>query len=94
MIMPIKGGLDACKMKCSMNKDCTAIEYSNNAPPVINGKGVKCCVLRKCRLPVPNPQVVQAKWHGGRSKYDGYVKRKYNLPKVICSQHLTALPSI
>ena len=69
MIMPISGGLYECQTKCNMKKECTAIEFS---------KDMKCCVLRKCPLPVPRPQLVQAKWHSGKSKYVGYVKCKYN----------------
>ena len=69
MIMPIRGGLEECKTKCNMNKECTAIEYSN-----VVMKIVKCCILRRCPVPVPTPNVTQAEWHGGQFKYDGYVK--------------------
>ena len=72
MIMPISGGLNECQKRCNMKKECTAIEYSNDAIYI----GVKCCILRKCPLPVPSPQVVQAQWHGGQYKYVGYVKGK------------------
>ena len=73
MIMPISGGLDACKEKCSANENCTTIEYALNAPDV------DCCVLRKCPLPVPVPDVAQARWHGGKYHYEGYVKGKYKV---------------
>ena len=71
MIMPISGGLDECQEKCNMKTECTAIEYSNDAIADLT-----CCILRKCPLPVPNPQEVQAQWHGGGYKYVGYVKSK------------------
>ena len=81
MIMPIAGGLYACKEECNKAESCTAIEYSSN---VFNAE-VKCCVLRKCPVPVPEPQVKQANWHDGKSKYVGYVKRKYTPPEVSIS---------
>ena len=74
MIMPISGGLYECQQKCDMTKECTAIEYSTYATTY----GYKCCILRKCPLPVPRPQVDQAKWHSGKYKYVGYAKSKYN----------------
>ena len=72
MIMPITGGLEECKTKCDMTKECTAIEYSNAAK-----NGEKCCVLRRCPVPVPIPNVDQANWHGGQYKYVGYAKGNY-----------------
>ena len=83
MIMPIRGGLNECKRKCDMKESCTAIEYSKNVVNVESGKGEKCCVLRECPLPVPVPDVAQAEWHGGKSKYVGYVKRKYDITEVV-----------
>jgi len=69
-IMPIAGGLDACKQECNTEKNCTAIEYAMSATP----NNVTCCVLRKCPSPVPTPNVTQAEWHGGIYDYVGYVK--------------------
>ena len=80
MEMPISGGLDACKAECDKEESCTAIEYSSNA----FNAGLKCCVLRQCPVPVPDPQVIDAKWHDN-SKYVGYVKRKYTPPDVLLS---------
>ena len=79
MIMPIDGGLEACKVECNKEKSCNAIEYSSN----VFNQQVKCCVLRKCPLPVPEPQVKQANYHDGKSKYVGFVKRKYTPPEVL-----------
>ena len=72
MIMPIAGGLDACKELCDKEKSCTAIEYSSI---------IHCCVLRKCPVPVPEPQVTDATWHDGIAKYVGYVKLKPTGPQ-------------
>jgi len=69
-IMPIAGGLDACKQECNNENNCTAIEYAMSATP----NNVTCCVLRKCPSPVPTPNVTQAEWHGGIYDYVGYVK--------------------
>ena len=77
MIMPIAGGLEECKSKCNMNKQCTAIEYSNSVFKSPYYKAVQCCVLRRCPVPIPIPNVTQAEWHGGHFKYDGYVKGNY-----------------
>ena len=71
-IMPIAGGLDACKQECNNENNCTAIEYAMSATP----NNVTCCVLRKCPSPVPTPNVTQAEWHGGIYDYVGYVKGK------------------
>ena len=63
-----------------MDESCTAIEYSSD---VFNA-GLKCCILRKCPVPVPEPQVTDAKWHGN-AKYVGYVKCKYTTPDILIS---------
>ena len=78
MIMPVPGGLPECQKRCDMKKECTAIEYSNltNHFPHKENYKMQCCILRKCPLPVPVPQVLQAKWHRGEFKYVGYVERK------------------
>ena len=82
MIMPITGGLYGCKTKCDMNKECTAIEHSNAA------NGVKCCILRRCPVPVPIPNVTQAGWHGGEFKYLGYVKGNCAVTQLCSSGKL------
>ena len=80
MEMPIPGGLEACKEECNKEESCTAIEYSSD----VFNTGLKCCILRKCPVPVPEPQVVDAIWHPP-AKYVGYVKRKYTPPEVSIS---------
>jgi len=70
MIMPIAGGLEACKEKCNTVQNCNAIEYAMSATP----NNVTCCVLRKCPSPVPTPNVTQAEYHGGMYDYVGYAK--------------------
>ena len=72
MIMPIPGGLQACKEKCNSVEDCTAFEYALTT----YDDSIDCCVLRKCPLPVPTPELTQAEWHDGNFDYVGYAKRK------------------
>ena len=76
MIMPIPGGLNACKEKCNNLEDCTAFEYALTT----RDDDTDCCVLRNCPLPVPAPQLTMAEWHNGLYSYEGYAKRKYNRP--------------
>ena len=73
MIMPIDGGLEACKDHCTNNKECTAFEYALTT----SSDEIDCCVLRKCPFPVPPPDLEQAEWHEGSFfDYVGYKKRK------------------
>ena len=72
MIMPIPGGLQACKEKCNGLEECTAFEYALTTWD----DDTDCCILRNCPLPVPKPEVTQAKWHDGSFDYVGYAKRK------------------
>ena len=75
MIMPISGGLDACKEKCNTNENCTAIEYAGKE----QDENVDCCVLRKCPYPVPTPDITHAAWHDGKYNYEGYAKGNHKL---------------
>ena len=72
MIMPIPGGLEACKARCNTVPNCNAIEYAVSATQ----NNETCCVLRKCPSPIPTPDFTQAGWHGGRYDYVGYAKVK------------------
>ena len=80
MEMGEEWGLVACKAECNKDESCTAIEHSTD----VFGIGVKCCILRKCPVPVPEPQVEDAIWHPP-AKYVGYVKRKYTPAEVSIS---------
>ena len=77
-----EGGLDGCKEECNKDESCTAIEYSSL---VLNS--IDNCILRKCPVPVPEPDVIGAT-HGFpedsiQDKFVGYVKRKYILAILI-----------
>ena len=72
MIMPINGGLDACKDACNNEQNCTAVEYAETTFDT----STDCCVLRSCPIPVPTPTTVQAEWHTGNFNYSGYASSK------------------
>ena len=79
--MRIDVSLDECKEECDKEKTCTAIEYSSMVEFSSKAR-LQCCVLRKCPVPVPEPDVADAT-HGHpkdtiKDKYTGYVKSKYN----------------
>ena len=68
MIMPIDGGLNACKDECNNEQNCTAVEFAETTFDA----DTDCCVLRSCPIPVPTPATVQAEWHTGNFNYSGY----------------------